>query len=58
MKVSDLKTFCKENNIPGYSKLNKTQLLELIECASVPLEEVKVVGKKTLKVKEENQSQH
>ena len=50
MKVSDLKKYCKQQNIPGYSKLNKTQLLEIIE-SSVPLEEVKVVGEKTLKLK-------
>lgn len=31
MSVTQLKEFCKENNIKGYSKLNKRELIQLIE---------------------------
>lgn len=31
--VEELKNYCKENGISGYSRLNKSELISLIECA-------------------------
>ena len=31
MNVKELKQYCRDNNIDGYSKLNKSELLDLIK---------------------------
>ena len=50
MNVKELKQYCRDNNIDGYSKLNKSELLDLIKSKDND-DEVKILEKKIIKIK-------